>query len=100
MIAVRRALAVAGGPVRLTLILSIRLYRLTLGRLLGGQCRFHPSCSAYAEQAIRAVGATRGSALAVWRVLRCSPLSAGGVDYPPAPRGSYDAVIHGGTMGA
>lgn len=89
----RRLLAMAGAPVRMALIVCIRLYRLTLGRVLGGQCRFHPSCSVYAEHAIRGVGAARGSALAIWRVLRCSPLSAGGVDNPPEPRLQYDAII-------
>jgi uncharacterized protein len=74
---------VAGTPIRLLLIGAIRVYRLTLGGLLGGQCRFHPSCSAYAEEAIRDLGALRGVPLAAWRVLRCSPLTAGGVDYPP-----------------
>jgi putative membrane protein insertion efficiency factor len=85
----------------MALIVGIRLYRVTLGGMLGGQCRFHPSCSVYAEEAIRTVGATRGSALAIWRVLRCSPLSAGGVDYPPARQAQeYDAVIHRVGVGA
>ncbi|HXF56641.1 MAG TPA: membrane protein insertion efficiency factor YidD [Actinomycetota bacterium] len=85
-----------GWPVRATLLLGIRVYRLTLGPVLGGQCRFHPSCSAYAEEAIRELGWARGGALAAWRVLRCSPLSRGGVDYPPrrGDRGGYDKVIH------
>lgn len=81
----RRTLWVAGAPARLVLIALIHLYRLTLGQMTGGGCRFHPSCSHYAEEAIRNTGALRGSALAGWRVLRCSPLSKGGVDYPPAP---------------
>ncbi len=84
----------------------IRLYRITLGQLLGGQCRFYPSCSAYAEEAIRELGWVRGSALGIWRVARCNPFGAGGVDYPPrahAPSrhvydvdivGAYDAVTH------
>jgi len=73
----------------------IRLYRLTLGGIVGGRCRFYPSCSEYAEEAVREVGALRGSMFAAWRVLRCSPLSAGGVDRPPARR-LYDANIHPG----
>ena len=60
----------------------IRGYQVTLGRLLGTRCRFHPSCSEYAIGAIRARGAFRGTGLAAWRVLRCAPWSAGGVDYP------------------
>jgi len=78
-----------GTPVRLTLVALIRLYRRTIGLFLGGRCRFYPSCSAYAEQAIAELGAVRGGALAVWRVLRCGPWTAGGIDHPPP----YDAVI-------
>ena len=93
----RRSLWIAGAPVRLVLIGLIHLYRLTLGGMVGGACRFHPSCSHYAEQAIRNTGAVRGTVLAGWRVLRCSPLSKGGVDHPPQPptwRGEYAADIH------
>ena len=76
----------AGTPARLLLIGAIRLYRATLSGWLGGQCRFYPSCSSYAEQAVRVHGAIRGSALAVWRVARCGPFTAGGVDHVPASR--------------
>jgi putative membrane protein insertion efficiency factor len=74
----------AGAPVRLLLLAVVRAYRLTAGKLVGGNCRFHPSCSAYAEYAIRNAGAVRGLALTAWRIVRCSPLSRGGVDYPPS----------------
>lgn len=84
----------AGAPVRLGELIVIRLYRLTLSAVFGGRCRFHPTCSEYAEQAVRELGAIRGSVLAMWRILRCSPLSAGGVDYPPARPGAYEALIH------
>ena len=84
----------AGLPARAVLVGLIRLYRVTLGGWVGGQCRFYPSCSHYAEGAIRQAGAVQGTALAVWRVLRCSPLSAGGVDYPPRSR-LYDDDVHG-----
>jgi putative membrane protein insertion efficiency factor len=89
---------VAGWPVRSLLIVGIRVYRLTLGGIVGGQCRFYPSCSVYAERAIRARGAVLGVALAAWRILRCSPLSRGGVDHAPAARDGvplYDTVILG-----
>jgi putative membrane protein insertion efficiency factor len=95
---VRGALWTAGWPVRLSLLTIVRLYRLTLGRVIGGGCRFYPSCSAYAEQAIGELGAIRGTALTVWRVLRCSPLSKGGVEYPPQRR-MYDADIRRVTEG-
>ena len=71
----------------LPLIAAIRAYQLTLAPILGGQCRFTPSCSAYAMQALAAHGAARGAALAATRILRCSPLCAGGHDpVPPARR--------------
>lgn len=86
----------AGEPARAILLMAIKAYRLSLGGMLGGRCRFHPSCSEYAEQAIRSRGALRGAALAAWRVLRCSPLSSGGVDYPPTRRDPrlYDTIMH------
>jgi uncharacterized protein len=84
----------AGAPFRLLLIGLIRAYRMTLSGWLGGQCRFHPTCSEYAEEAVRSAGAARGAALAIWRILRCSPLSGGGVDRPPRRRSLYDSDIH------
>jgi putative membrane protein insertion efficiency factor len=86
----------AGGPVRLLLLGLIRVYRITLGQLVGGGCRFYPSCSAYAEEAIRNTGAIRGSLLSVWRVARCSPLSKGGVEHPP-PRARWARMYGGDT---
>lgn len=93
----RRLVWMAGTPARMGLIGLIHAYRLLFSGWLGGQCRFYPSCSHYAEQAIRIHGAVRGSALAAWRILRCGPFTRGGVDHvPPARsgRGSYDGVIH------
>jgi putative membrane protein insertion efficiency factor len=86
----------AGAPARLALLGLIRLYRVTLSGWLGGQCRFYPTCSRYAEDAIRLHGAMRGTVMAAWRIARCGPFTGGGVDHVPAPRSSlkYDAVIH------
>jgi uncharacterized protein len=59
----------------------LRLYRLTLGQLVpAGTCKYHPSCSQYALDAIRAHGLVRGSLKAGWRLLRCNPWSHGGFD--------------------
>ena len=77
---IRRGLRMAGAPVRALEIGLIRLYRATLSGWLGGQCRFYPTCSHYAEDAIREHGAVRGTALAAWRILRCNPFGAGGID--------------------
>lgn len=75
-----------GAPARLLLLGLIGAYRLLLSGWLGGQCRFYPTCSRYAEEAIRVHGALRGSALAAWRVARCGPFTPGGVDHVPPPR--------------
>ena len=61
-------------------LLPIRFYRRFLSPALGQRCRYYPTCSAYAEEAVRELGAFRGMILAVWRVLRCNPFSAGGLD--------------------
>jgi uncharacterized protein len=85
-----------GTPVRILLIGLIRLYQVTLSGWLGGQCRFSPTCSRYAEQAIRTHGAVRGTALAAWRIARCGPFTKGGVDHVPPRRSrdrEYDVVI-------
>jgi uncharacterized protein len=96
VIRVRRIVWIAGAPARVTLVGCIRLYRLTLSGWIGGQCRFYPSCSHYSEGAIRTHGAIRGSLMAAWRIARCGPFTAGGVDpVPPATRShKYDGVIH------
>jgi putative membrane protein insertion efficiency factor len=61
-------------------------YKLLLSPFFGTQCRFYPTCSAYAREAIETHGAWRGSWLAIWRILRCNPWNAGGIDpVPPAP---------------
>jgi uncharacterized protein len=95
-----RALWIAGWPARSALLVLIRGYRLTIGQVVGGNCRFYPSCSAYAERAVRDCGAVRGTALTVWRVVRCSPLTKGGVDHPPHGRWGvalYDSDIPAGV---
>jgi len=61
-------------------ILPIRIYQRVLSPVIGQRCRYYPSCSEYAAQAIARFGILRGLVLAVWRVLRCNPLSHGGVD--------------------
>ena len=92
----RAALWASGTPVRLVLIGLIRVYQFTLSGWLGGQCRFYPSCSNYAAEAIARHGALGGVALATWRLARCGPFTAGGVDHVPRARrkhGVYDSVI-------
>ena len=72
-------------------IAAVWLYRLTFGALFPTTCKYHPSCSEYAIQALRRYGLVRGSVLAGWRLLRCNPWSCGGVDCVP---------LRGGTPGS
>jgi len=97
----RRLVWLAGAPLRAVLLGGIRVYRATLSGAYGSQCRFYPSCSHYAEDAIAMHGAARGSAMGAWRILRCQPFGRGGLDPVPPPRRPrgvrYDKVIpHGG----
>jgi putative membrane protein insertion efficiency factor len=96
VIAARRMLWASGAPARAALIAIIKTYRVVLSGWLGGQCRFAPTCSHYAEQAILTHGAMKGTALATWRVLRCNPYGKGGLD--PVPSAShpwtYENVTH------
>lgn len=64
-------------------IFLIKMYRILLGAFLGGQCRFYPSCSHYAEQAIIVHGILKGGLLGIGRILRCHPFHPGGMDPIP-----------------
>ena len=66
--------------VRELLLTPLQLYRRVISPILGPHCRYHPSCSEYAVEAVRRYGLVRGGVLAVWRVMRCNPWSHGGVD--------------------
>jgi putative membrane protein insertion efficiency factor len=77
----------------------IRFYQKFISPMSGPKCRFYPSCSEYGLTALRVHGFFRGTALAVWRVLRCNPWSLGGFDPVPdselaerAVREGWDAV--------
>jgi uncharacterized protein len=63
--------------------LAIRLYQLVLSPFLGGQCRFYPSCSEYAREAIDKYGLLKGISLGCRRLLRCHPFHPGGIDHVP-----------------
>ncbi|AOK30768.1 membrane protein insertion efficiency factor YidD [Burkholderia singularis] len=66
----------------------LRFYKLAVSPLLGSRCRFYPSCSDYAREAIQYHGAARGTYLAARRLCRCHPFSAGGIDLVPPPPNS------------
>jgi putative membrane protein insertion efficiency factor len=72
-------------PLAFVLSLPVRLYRATFSPLVGMSCRYHPTCSAYALEALRTHGAIRGGWLALRRILRCHPWGGAGVDPVPEP---------------
>jgi putative membrane protein insertion efficiency factor len=72
-------------PAARTLMGSIRIYQKVLSPLMGGNCRFHPSCSHYGYEAIEVHGAAKGSWMAIKRIGRCHPFNEGGID-PVPPR--------------
>lgn len=65
---------------RVLLIALIRAYQRVISPAFGGRCKYHPSCSQYAAEAIGRFGILRGLVLAAWRLLRCNPWSHGGFD--------------------
>jgi uncharacterized protein len=66
---------------RAVAVAPIRFYQRFLSPALPSRCKYHPSCSQYAVEAIRHYGILRGVVLAAWRLLRCNPWSHGGVDF-------------------
>jgi hypothetical protein len=70
-------------PLAYLLALPIRLYKRFVSPLLPPACRFHPTCSVYALEALHKHGALRGLRLTVWRLLRCQPFHPGGFDPVP-----------------
>lgn len=67
------------------LLAPIRAYSRLISPALPARCRYYPTCSAYAEEAVRTHGIIRGGALTAWRIVRCNPFSRGGVDDVPPP---------------
>ncbi|HEX3376279.1 MAG TPA: membrane protein insertion efficiency factor YidD [Candidatus Acidoferrales bacterium] len=65
------------------LLFLVRVYQAFFSALMPSACKFYPSCSHYAEEAVAVHGARRGSWLALWRIGRCHPFSRGGVDLVP-----------------
>ena len=66
--------------VRAIVVAPIRAYQLLVAPVLPARCKYHPSCSHYAVEAIGSYGVLRGLVLAAWRLLRCNPMSDGGLD--------------------
>jgi len=96
----------AGRVAAAVLLAPIRLYQRFVSPALPARCKYHPTCSAYAVQALRELGPIRGTIVAAWRLARCNPWSNGGYD-PLADRNLFracddEAVTHepAGTPGA
>ena len=73
-------------PLAHLIALPVRFYRLAISPLLGSNCRFQPTCSAYAIEALAKHGALCGTWLAVKRIIRCHPAGGAGYDPVPAPK--------------
>jgi putative membrane protein insertion efficiency factor len=76
-------------------LLPLHLYRRLISPILPPRCKYYPSCSSYAVQAVRELGVARGSVLAAWRLVRCNPWSLGGVDELADRRLFRDCAAHG-----
>lgn len=73
----------ARGPLARALLALIAFYQRHISPALPRRCRYYPTCSSYAVEAIEVHGVAKGMLLATWRVLRCNPLTPGGVDHVP-----------------
>lgn len=82
-----------GRVAALILILPIKIYQFTISPMLGDVCRYYPSCSKYAVGALHMHGPVKGLLLTAYRLLRCTPLTKGGLDPVPA-RGAWRPAIH------
>ena len=80
---IRDALATASELLADLLVFLVRIYQMTLSPYIGRQCRFTPTCSNYFIEAVGRHGPLRGTAMGLWRILRCNPLCRGG--YDPVP---------------
>lgn len=97
-----KTLRAAEAALARTLIFFVRAYQSVHVAFFRGSCRFHPTCSHYALEAIELHGAGRGTLLAAWRVLRCQPFCRGGFDPVPEPKTnehSHHSLAHRGSSG-
>ena len=87
--------AVVRPPVRRAVLAAIRFYSRAISPALPARCRFYPTCSAYAAEAVELHGAGRGSWLALRRLLKCAPWHPGGVDLVPGSSRAVDGARAG-----
>jgi len=83
LVGVQALLGYLQGLGQTLLVGSLQAYKLLISPLLGSHCRYHPSCSVYAQTSVQRFGVCKGSWLALRRLLRCGPWGAGGIDEVP-----------------
>ena len=86
-------------PVRRAVLAAIRFYSRAISPALPPRCRFYPTCSAYAAEAVELHGAGRGTWLALRRLVKCAPWHPGGVDLVPGTVDERPVVEHSGGIG-
>lgn len=80
-------------PIKSFMLFLIRTYQLTMSpRFSGGACRFTPTCSQYALEAIQVHGVFKGTLLALWRIIRCNPFGKGGYDPVPPKKNKNEEI--------
>ncbi|NPD17681.1 membrane protein insertion efficiency factor YidD [Xinfangfangia sp. D13-10-4-6] len=87
-------------PFAFVLSLPIRAYRLVLSPWVGHGCRFQPTCSAYAMEALERHGGIRGTAMTCWRICRCNPWGGQGYDPVPGSDPEHDEMLKSGNPAA
>jgi putative membrane protein insertion efficiency factor len=87
-------------PAKALFVWLIRFYQVVISPGIPSRCKYYPSCSQYALDAVRDYGAARGFVLAVWRVMRCNPLSYGGYDPVSRQKVFRPRVSEGAGLGA
>jgi putative membrane protein insertion efficiency factor len=95
-----KSLRALEGGLSWALVFLIRAYQSVHVAFFRGSCRFHPTCSHYALEAIQTHGAGRGTLLAAWRILRCQPFCRGGFDPVPEAKSNQRSRQHLGTLAA
>ena len=76
-------------PTAYIVSIPVRFYRLVISPLIGSNCRYHPTCSSYALEALEKHGAIKGGRLAIKRIIKCHPLGGSGIDNVPDLRCFY-----------
>ena len=75
------------------LLAMLRFYKRSISPLLPPACKYTPTCSEYAMEAIQKHGALKGTGLAIWRILRCNPFAKGGYDPVPEPKKHKESIL-------